>query len=245
VDLEIDPGRLVAIVGHNGSGKTTLLNLIAGDYYPENGAIVAWDGSGECDWTRLPGWVRAHHVARVLQDPARGTVGELTVEENLWLASLKNGIPSPFRFSTSGSSRRDLSARLVRVGLEDRFATRVDELSGGQRQMLAVELALLRRPSVLLLDEHTASLDRRNAAQCLSLTESVCREAGITVLLVTHNLSDAASFGDRVIVMQDGRIVADLPGARHSGLTGDELYQRCGYALPRTGSDIAGAYSPA
>lgn len=233
VDLDVPPGQFAVIVGANGSGKTTLLRLVAGDFAPTSGTIAVRNGTAEIDWTEVPAWERASGpapTARVQQDPKAGTVGGMTVLENVRLYAHSGRVPSPVRFGLSHDEMAAATEGLARVGLGSRLRSRVSELSGGQRQILALFLAALRRPAFLLLDEHTASLDRNNARNCLAMTEIIAREAGTTVLMVTHNLSDALAVGDRLLVLRDGRITADLEGDAKRNLKLPALLDLCGYA---------------
>ena len=218
LSLQVPPGQFVTIVGHNGSGKSTLLNVVAGDFPPDSGTITVAGTAAPTRWTRRTRSARASRIARVHQDPERGTVPELTVQENLRMAVLKHGIPSPLPHRPSAALRDTFLRRLRGIGLEEKLDSPAGTLSGGQRQLLALELALLRQPALLLLDEHTASLDRRNAAACMETTVRLAADAGVTVLHVTHNLLDALHYGDRLLVMRDGTISADLTGEARSGI---------------------------
>lgn len=233
VELTVPAGQFAVIVGANGSGKTTLLRLVAGDFPPTSGTIAVRNGATEIRWTDMPAWERASGpapTARVQQDPRAGTVGGMTVLENVRLYSHSGRVPSPVRFGLSRDEMAAAREGLTRVGLGARLRSRAAELSGGQRQILALFLATLRRPAFLLLDEHTASLDRNNARRCLAMTDLLAREAGTTVLMVTHNLADALAVGDRLLVLRDGRITADFEGDAKRNLTLPALLDLCGYA---------------
>jgi putative ABC transport system ATP-binding protein len=229
VTVRIRSGEFVVVAGPNGSGKTTLLNCLAGEYAIDDGTICLEDELDRIDWTRLAKPERARHIARVHQDPRMGTVPLMTVWENFRLAVAAGRFPSPLRLSTRGLTRGTLIARLSTLGLEDKVDCRVSELSQGQRQLLAVELALLREPDILLLDEHTASLDQSNARRCLDATVRLSSERKTTVLMVTHNLLDAMNYGDRLLVMRDGRIHADITGEERRTTSVESLIRLCGY----------------
>lgn len=229
IDLSVSPGEFVVLVGPNGSGKTTLLNLISGDFAPGAGEITLEDGQDAQDWLAMPRWQRASYLARVHQDPRRGTAAGMTVWENLRLASSRLGLPVPWRFSPRKHDRQWFTARMKRLGIPDKMDSRVAELSQGQRQLLAVELAMLREPAFLLLDEHTASLDQANAKICLDATVRLGRESGVTVIMVTHNLMDALTYGDRLIVIRDGLVAKTISGEDKRNLALDQILELCGY----------------
>jgi putative tryptophan/tyrosine transport system ATP-binding protein len=229
LDLSVEPGEFLIVVGPNGSGKSTLLNVLAGDYAAEKGSINLNGPNRSDDWSALPRWKRATLLARVYQDPRRGTAAGLTVWENLRLASIRAGVPSPIRFGTGRRSRTWHVRRLDDLGLADKIDSRVADLSQGQRQLLALELVMLRRPALLLLDEHTASLDQANARMCLDATERLCKENGTTVLMVTHNLADAAKHGDSLFVLREGRTHAQISGAEKRETDVRQLFELCGY----------------
>lgn len=231
LDLDIAPGEFAVVVGPNGSGKTTLLNLLAGDLPVDEGTVELVNASESHDWTRLPRWKRAEQLARVHQDPRTGTATGMTVWENLRLATNTSSIPSPFRFCGHGQRRNWFLKRLKRLGLDDKIDSRISDLSQGQRQVLALEMAMLREPALLLLDEHTASLDRANAQKCLEMTVRLGQESLTTVIMVTHNLLDALSYGDRLVVLRDGVLCEDLNADSKAALRLDELLSKCGYVM--------------
>ena len=221
VSVAIEPGEFVIVVGHNGSGKSTMLNLVAGTYGPDSGEVGIWSENDG----RPSAPDQAGAIARVYQDPDRGTFPELTVGDNLKIAAMR-GAPSPI--SRSRQPATAPGGWLAEAGLRTKIDQRVQDLSQGQRQMLAMELAVIRNPSILLLDEHTASLDRINAAKCMQLTEHLCRSSSTTTLLITHNLTDSLTYGDRLLVLRDGELVANLVGAAKSKLDMAELLGLCG-----------------
>jgi putative tryptophan/tyrosine transport system ATP-binding protein len=223
LSLELARGDFVAIVGGNGAGKSMLLNAIAGEVSVDSGHIRI-DGT---DVTDRRTDRRAALAARVFQDPMIGTAGSLTVEENMALAlrrgqrnSLKAGITSADR-----ARFRD-ALRALDLGLEDRLTQTVGLLSGGQRQSLSLTMAVLRRPALLLLDEHTAALDPKTAARVMEATMASVVSLGLTVLMVTHNMADAIRCGNRIVMMRAGRIIFEARDAEKAGLTVEHLVQR-------------------
>lgn len=228
-NLEVNAGEFVVVVGPNGAGKTCLLRLISGEYLADEGRISLIGADGTLDCTQMPRWERAGFMAQVHQDPQRGTASGMTVLENLRLATVKSRIPSPFCFSSAHRNRGWYRTRLEAIGLSDKIDSRVAELSQGQRQLLAVDLAMLRRPSLLLLDEHTASLDQKNAKKCLETTVRLSRETGTTVMMATHNLMDTLHFGDRLVVMREGHLHVNLDREEKQRLDMKGLLELCGY----------------
>ena len=233
VNLHLEPGDFVTIVGSNGAGKSTLFNAIAGSFVPDTGSIVL-DGQ---DITFLPDYRRSKTIGRMFQDPLRGTAPNMTIEENLALAYLRaSGQTSPFSRITR-ADRELFASRLAQLGLglENRMKQPVGLLSGGQRQALTLLMATLVTPKLLLLDEHTAALDPATADKVLELTKSIVAEHHITCLMITHNMHDALTLGNRTLMMDSGRIVLDIAGPEREGLTVDDLLQRfaknAGHAL--------------
>lgn len=222
VDLTVRQGEFVAVIGSNGAGKSTLLNLIAGRHQPDSGVILV-DG---VDITTRSEHRRATSIGRVFQDPLQGTAASMTIEENLSMAQsrgqrrgLKRGVTRNNR-----AKFRELLA-LLDLGLENRLRSDVGLLSGGQRQSLSLLMATMTRPSLLLLDEHTAALDPKTALQVLALTERMVAEYNLTTLMVTHNLEHALRIGDRTIMMHEGQIVLDIQGSERSEMTVADLLQ--------------------
>ena len=233
VNLHLSPGDFATIVGSNGAGKSTLFNAIAGSFVPDTGSILL-DGQ---DITFLPDYRRSKTVGRMFQDPLRGTAPNMTIEENLALAYLRaSGQTSPFSRITR-ADRELFAQRLSQLGLglEKRMKQPVGLLSGGQRQALTLLMATLVTPKLLLLDEHTAALDPATADKVLELTKSIVAENHITCLMITHNMHDALTLGNRTLMMDSGRIVLDIAGPERQGLTVDDLLQRfaknAGHAL--------------
>lgn len=232
VELQIQRGDFIVLVGANGSGKSTLLNLLAGDIIADHGNVSFQTADGQAsDWLAMPRWQRAAYLARVHQDPRRGTASGMTVWENLRLASSRQKLPSPWRFRPANQDRDWFAARLQDLELGGKLDGRVSDLSQGQRQRLALEFAMLRKPSILLLDEHTASLDQANATKCLEATAQLSVKNAVTVIMVTHNLMDALTYGNRLIVMRNGVIEVDLSGDSKRELTLDQILKLCGYVV--------------
>ncbi len=220
ITLHLNPGEFVAIIGSNGAGKSTLLNAVAG-VFPVDAGSVKIDGE---DITRIPEYRRAHQVGRVFQDPMLGTAGSLTIEDNLSLA-VRRGQTRRLRHAIGRKERSLFREELARLelGLENRLTTKAAFLSGGQRQALTLLMATLARPKLLLLDEHTAALDPRTAEKVATLTDSIVSSAGLTTLMVTHNMEQALSLGSRTIMMHEGRVVLDISGPQRQRLTVSDL----------------------
>ncbi len=220
VNLTLNDGDFVTVIGGNGAGKSTLLNAIAGTYLPDSGSIVL-DG---VDMTRMPEHKRALILGRVFQDPMMGTAADMWIEENMALAAHR-GERRGLKWAISNKDRELFKAQLKQLdlGLEDRLSTKVGLLSGGQRQALTLLMATMKRPNLLLLDEHTAALDPKTAAKVLELSEMLIRENNLTALMVTHNMKDAITYGNRLIMMHAGRIIIDIAGEEKKNLTVDQL----------------------
>ncbi len=220
VSLTVETGQFVTVIGSNGAGKSTLLNLIAGRHLPDEGRIVL-DGVDMTDWSEHR---RAAYIGRVFQDPLQGTAASMTIEENLSMAAAR-GRRRGLRRGVTAEQRqrfRELLAQLE-LGLEDRLRSDVGLLSGGQRQSLSLIMATLTKPSLLLLDEHTAALDPKTARQVLELTERIVSQHRLTTLMVTHNMEHALRMGDRTIMMHEGTIVLDVSGPERNDMTVQDL----------------------
>lgn len=223
VSLTIPTGQFLTVIGSNGSGKSTVLNVIAGTYLADQGTIrIA--GS---DVTRWPEHKRAGLMGRVFQDPFKGTSPSMTVAENLRMAELR-GERRRLRVGLNRASLERYRAGLASLGmrLEGRLQASMGTLSGGQRQAVTLLMATIRRPELLLLDEHTAALDPRAAEQIMMVTDQLIRTHALTTLMVTHSMDQAVRFGDRTIMMHRGMIVADLSGAERQGVTEADLLVR-------------------
>ena len=223
LDLSLETGAFAVVIGSNGAGKSTLLNALAGSVTPDSGRIVI---AGE-DVTRLPVHLRARRVARVFQDAMLGTAAGMTVAENMLLADLRG---QPRRLRT-GLGRQRLERyrerlSLLGLGLEDRLDTRIDLLSGGQRQAVSLIMAVSSAPDLLLLDEHTAALDPKTAALVMQATVKAIGATGLTTLMVTHNMQHAIDHGDRVVMLDAGRVHLEIRGPQKAGLTIPDLVQR-------------------
>jgi len=223
LDLHLKEGDFVTVIGGNGAGKSTMLNAVAGVWPVDEGSIVI-DGT---DVTGLPEYRRAPYIGRVFQDPMMGTAPNMQIEENLALA-YRRGKSRGLRWGVTRKERELYHERLkmLGLGLEDRMTVKVGLLSGGQRQALTLLMAALRRPKLLLLDEHTAALDPATAAKVLELSERIVRENGLTALMITHNMKDAIAHGNRLIMMNEGRIILDIEGEEKKGLTKADLLEK-------------------
>lgn len=223
LDLDVTVGQFVVVIGGNGAGKSTLLNLIAGSFLPDQGRILL-DGH---DVTRLAPHRRAAQVTRVFQDPMVGTAASMTIAENLALAQCRGQGHRirPLLTPARRSHYRDALAELG-LGLEERLDTSVALLSGGQRQALSLWMAVISDPRLLLLDEHTAALDPRTAARVMQATRDAVGRRRLTTLMVTHNMRQAIETGDRLIMMDAGRICLDIDGSDKSALTPEILVER-------------------
>ena len=210
MDLTLQDGDFVTVIGGNGAGKSTMQNAICGTWQPDEGSIEL-DG---VNVSGMPEYKRARYLGRVYQDPMMGTSAGMEIEENLAL-----------RLGIRRSEREDYRRRLkeLGLGLEDRLTTKVGTLSGGQRQALTLLMATLQRPKLLLLDEHTAALDPQTAARVMDLTDRLVQENHLTTLMITHNMRDAIRYGNRLLMLHNGRIVLDISGEEKSRLTVADL----------------------
>lgn len=223
IRLRLETGDFVTVIGGNGAGKSTLLNLVAGVFPCDRGSIVL-DGT---DITRQPEYMRAKLLGRVFQDPMRGTASEMGIEENLAMA-YRRGKRRTLRWGITGREREFYRERLKKLGLglEDRMSSKVGLLSGGQRQALTLLMATLQKPKLLLLDEHTAALDPRTAKNILELTGEIVAEDRLTTMMVTHNMRDAIRYGNRLIMMDEGRIIYDIAGEEKRELEVEDLLKK-------------------
>ena len=233
VDLHMEDGQFVTVIGGNGAGKSTLLNAVAGVWAVDQGTISI----GGVDVTHLPEHKRAKYIGRVFQDPMMGTAATMQIDENLALA-MRRGKYRTLRAGISKSERESYREmlKILDLGLEDRLTSKVALLSGGQRQALTLLMATLQKPRLLLLDEHTAALDPKTAAKVLDATERIVSKDHLTTLMITHNMKDAITHGDRLIMMYDGRIVIDVSGEEKKKLTVPQLLELFGKV---SGSDEA------
>lgn len=220
VNLELKEGDFVTVIGSNGAGKTTLLNAIAGVFPVDRGTI--WIDGKRVD--ALPEHLRAPYIGRVFQNPLAGTAPNMTIEENMAMA-LARGRPRGLRPAVTRERREFFKSQLrfLQLGLEDRLSTKVALLSGGERQALTLLMATLTRPRILLLDEHTASLDPKTAGLVSELTESIIRRDALTSLMVTHNMEQALTMGNRLIMLDRGEIILDIPENMKKKMSVDDL----------------------
>ncbi|RMC60149.1 ABC transporter ATP-binding protein [Lactobacillus sp. ESL0260] len=222
IDLSLEAGDFVTIIGSNGAGKSTLLNSIAGTLPIQEGQIIL-KGT---DITKLPVTKRAKNISRVFQDPKMGTAVRLTVEENLALA-MKRGQRRGFRPGVKSQDRKFFKKQLAQLNLnlENRLETEIGLLSGGQRQAITLLMATLQRPDLILLDEHTAALDPQTSITVMQLTEKLISEQHLTAFMVTHNMEDAIRYGNRLIMLHQGRVAIDLAGEDKQNLTVPKLME--------------------
>jgi putative ABC transport system ATP-binding protein len=221
ISLEVPHGQFVTVMGSNGAGKSTLLNCIAGSVRADSGRILL----GGRDLTRLSEPRRARWIGRAFQDPRIGTAPQLTVAENIALANCR-ARHRTLRRAVRGQLRDEIRARFEESGihdLDDRLDQSVGTLSGGQRQAISLLMATWTEPSLLLLDEHTAALDPNRAASIMEMTERIQKAHNLTVLMVTHDVSQAIGYGDRLLMMDRGRVVEDIEGAPKRSLTFEKV----------------------
>lgn len=223
LNLTLEDGDFVTVIGGNGAGKSTMLNAIAGVWPVDQGQILI----GDADVTKLPEYKRAKYLGRVFQDPMTGTAATMEIQENLALAlrrgdsrTLKAGITKK-----EHAKYREMLATLG-LGLEERMTSKVGLLSGGQRQALTLLMATLKKPKLLLLDEHTAALDPKTAAKVLQTTDMIVNRDNLTTLMITHNMKDAIAHGNRLIMMMDGNIILDIRGEEKKKLTVADLLHK-------------------
>ena len=221
--LTLNDGDFVTVIGGNGAGKSTMLNAVAGTFAVDAGTI-AIDGK---DVTHLPEHKRAQFIGRVFQDPMMGTAPTMQIEENLALAA-RRGKRRGLAWGITRAEREEYREKLktLGLGLEDRMTSKVGLLSGGQRQALTLLMASLRRPELLLLDEHTAALDPATATKVLELSDRIVAENHLTAMMITHNMRDAIIHGNRLIMMNAGKIILDISGEEKKQLTKEDLLAR-------------------
>ncbi len=228
ITLHIRKGDFITVIGSNGAGKTTVLNLTAGTFAPDEGDIFI-DGSRV---TRLPEHRRAKYLGRIFQDPLMGTAATMTIEENLAMADLRGHVRG-LRWGIK-KARRDHYREILKtldLGLETRLKDTVSLLSGGQRQSLTLLMVTLSLPKLLLLDEHTAALDPKTAQTVMGLTQKIIEENNLTTVMVTHNMQQAIKYGNRMIMLHEGKVQFDIEGKEKSALTVEEVVKRFGAKL--------------
>lgn len=220
LNLHLNDGDFVTVIGGNGAGKSTMLNAVAGVFGVDKGRVTI---AGN-DVTRDPEYKRAKYIGRVFQDPLRGTAGDMWIEENLAFA-LRRGSNRSFKWGISNKEREQFVELLktLDLGLETRLSSKVGLLSGGQRQALTLLMATIKKPQLLLLDEHTAALDPKTAKKVLDMTNKVVTENHLTTMMITHNMKDAIKYGNRLIMMHDGSIIYDVSGEEKQKLQVSDL----------------------
>ena len=223
LSLKLNPGDFVTIIGGNGAGKSTMLNMIAG-VYPIDGGQIIIDG---VDISRMPEHKRAKYIGRVFQDPMMGTSAGMQIDENLALA-FRRGEKRGLSWGIKKNEKelyKEILAKLG-LGLQTRMTSKVGLLSGGQRQALTLLMATLKKPKLLLLDEHTAALDPQTAKTVLDLTKQIVAEQNLTAMMVTHNMKDALNIGNRLIMMHSGRVIYDVSGEEKKKLKVEDLLRK-------------------
>ena len=223
VNLQLNEGDFVTVIGGNGAGKSTVLNAIAGVWPIDTGNIII-DGQ---DVTGLPEHKRAAFLGRVFQDPMNGTTATMEIEENLALAA-RRGKRRGLSWGITKKEKEEYKEllKMLDLGLEDRMTSKVGLLSGGQRQALTLLMATLKKPKLLLLDEHTAALDPKTAAKVLALSDKMIEENNLTAMMVTHNMRDAIVHGNRLIMMNEGKVILDIKGEEKKKLTVEDLLHK-------------------
>lgn len=223
VDLTLNNGDFVTVIGGNGAGKSTLLNMITGVYAIDSGSIVI-DG---IDVTNMPEHKRAKYFGRVFQDPMTGTAATMEIAENLALAA-RRGKRRTLKFGVTSKEKERYREMLkvLDLGLENRLTSKVGLLSGGQRQAITLLMATMQNPKLLLLDEHTAALDPKTSAKVLSISDRIIKENHLTAMMVTHNMNDAINYGNRLIMMHEGRVILDISGEEKKQLTVEILLHK-------------------
>ncbi len=228
ISLKINKGDFITVIGSNGAGKSTLYNVIAGSLTPSAGKILLdREENGKIlDVTHQAEYKRACYIGRIFQNPLLGTAGKMSLEDNMMICSKKGG--KGLKISLNNKMREYFKSRLeiLGMGLENRLHDNVDQFSGGQRQALTLLMAVMSKPDLLLLDEHTAALDPANADIVMNLTMKFAREYNLTVMMVTHNMQHALDFGNRLLMMDSGEIILDINAEEKSKLTMDSLIQK-------------------
>ena len=222
LDLTLEKGDFVTVIGGNGAGKSTMLNAVSGVWKPDYGTIEI-DG---VDVTNMPEHKRAKFLGRVFQDPMMGTAPDMEIAENLGIAA-RRGKKRKLCWGIRKAEREQYKKLLstLGLGLENRLSSKVGLLSGGQRQAVTLLMATLNKPKLLLLDEHTAALDPKTAAKVLDITNKIVTENGLTTLMITHNMHDAIAYGNRLIMMHEGRVIVDVSGEDKKNLTIPQLLE--------------------
>lgn len=223
LNLKLEDGDFVTVIGGNGAGKSTMMNIVSGAMRPDEGKILI-DG---IDVTKTTEYKRAKYLGRVFQDPIMGTASNMQIEENLALAA-RRGKFRGLGWGITKKERATYKEMLAQMdlGLEDRLTTKVKLLSGGQRQALTLLMATMNNPKLLLLDEHTAALDPKTSAKVLAITKKIVEENALTTLMITHNMADAIAYGNRLIMLHEGRVIYDVKGEEKKNLTVKTLLEK-------------------
>lgn len=223
LNIQLNEGDFVTVIGGNGAGKSTMLNMIAGVYPVDSGSVII-DGT---DVTKMPEHKRAKFLGRVFQDPMMGTAADMEIVENLALAN-RRGKARTIKWGVNQKETAHYKEILasLELGLEERLTSKVGLLSGGQRQALTLLMATLKKPKVLLLDEHTAALDPKTAKKVLDITQKIVAENNLTTIMITHNMKDAIKIGNRLIMMNNGKIIYDVSGEEKKNLTTAQLLEK-------------------
>ncbi len=222
LSLTLEDGDFVTVIGGNGAGKSTLLNAISGVWKPDSGQIIV-DG---VNLSHMPEYKRAKFLGRVFQDPMMGTAADMEIQENLAIAK-RRGKVRGFKWGISKKEKAEYVKLLAQLelGLETRLSAKVGLLSGGQRQAVTLLMASMNKPKILLLDEHTAALDPKTAEKVLKITDKIVTENKLTTVMITHNMADALSHGNRLIMMHQGKIIVDVKGEEKKQLTVSDLLE--------------------
>lgn len=234
INLKINKGDFITVIGSNGAGKSTLYNIISGTLTPTTGQIFldmpeveGSEGAGaQKEITGDPEYKRAAYIGRIFQNPLLGTAGKMSLEDNMMICSKKGW--HGLKISLNKKKREEFKEQLkaLDMGLEERLNDNVELLSGGQRQALTLLMAVLSKPAILLLDEHTAALDPSNAALIMQLTKKFAEEYNLTVMMITHNMQQALDYGNRILMMDGGEIIMDISGQEKQKLTLEDLADR-------------------
>jgi len=222
INLDVKGGEFITVVGSNGSGKTTLLNLIGGSTAPSEGSIHI----NEVDVTKEPEHKRAKVIGRIFQDPLLGTASQMTLEENMMVTSRKGFRGLRINLNNKARARFREELKKLNMDLEDRLKMTMSLFSGGQRQAMTLLMTVLSKPELILLDEHTAALDPKNAKIVMDLTNKFISDYKLTAIMVTHNMAQAIEYGNRLLMMHQGEIILDVAGEEKKNLTVDNLVHR-------------------
>lgn len=226
INLTINKGDFITVIGSNGAGKTTLYNLIAGTLSPTKGKIFLDDNGSEREITDDAEYKRASYIGRIFQNPLLGTAGKMSLEDNMVICSKKGWKGLKISLNKKLRDQFKDQLKVLNMGLEERLNDNVEQFSGGQRQALTLLMAVMSKPALLLLDEHTAALDPTNAALIMQLTRKFAEEYNLTVMMVTHNMQQALDYGNRLLMMDGGEIIYDVSGEEKQKLTLDDLAQK-------------------